>query len=261
MESKGLAKQQIFGELEVRALPTKEEAGREGAQLVRRLIQEAVEQRGTANVVLATGNSQLPFLKALISLPDIEWERVRIFHLDEYVGISDTHPASFVKYVRENVVNLVNPLSFYPIRGDATDPATVCSEYEALLREHPVDVCCLGIGENGHIAFNEPHDADFEDEKWVRIIALDDKSRSQQVGEGHFASVEEVPKEAITLTIPPLLAAKNIVVQVPEGRKAPAVRRTLHGPISTECPASILRTCSHARLFLDADSAAEITWG
>lgn len=247
-----------FDKLEVRIFPDAEGAGKDGAELVRTLLQGAIAQKGEANVILATGNSQLPFLRALVGLSGIEWNRVRIFHMDEYIGISDTHSASFVKYIREKVVDLVRPLEFFPIKGDTGDPDGVCREYEALLRAHPADVSCMGIGENGHLAFNEPYDADFNDERWVKRIRLDEKSRAQQVGEGHFASLADVPQEAITLTIPALLAAKRVVLQVPEARKANAVREALHGPISNACPASILRTCSHARLYLDAAAAGEL---
>lgn len=247
-----------FDQLHVEIFPDQEAAGRAGAEYVRGRLQEAIAQKGDANLILATGNSQLAFLRALCALPGIEWNKVRIFHMDEYVGISAAHPASFVRYIQEKVVDLVHPLAFYPIKADTGDPQAVCDEYEKLLREYPADVCCMGIGENGHLAFNEPHDADFEDPRWVRRIALDERSRRQQVGEGHFATVEEVPKEAITLTIPALLAARHVVVQVPEARKAEAVSRALFGPISNECPASILRTCSHARLYLDRDSGRDI---
>lgn len=247
-----------FDQLEVEIYDDAEAMGRAGAEYVRTLIEQAIAERGSANVILATGNSQLAFLKALCSLQSIEWNKVRIFHMDEYIGISEDHPASFVRYIRERVVNVVHPLAFFPIRGDADDPQAVCDEYEALLREYPADVCCMGIGENGHIAFNEPNAADFNDPRWVRRVTLDERSRAQQVGEGHFPSLDAVPAEAISLTIPALLAARRIVVQVPEARKAEAVRRALLGPVSNACPASILRTCSHARLYLDQDSAREL---
>lgn len=247
-----------FDQLHVEIYPDQDAAGRAGAEYVGSKLQEIIAEKGDANIILATGNSQLAFLRVLCSLPGIEWNKVRIFHMDEYVGISPTHPASFVRYIQEKVVDLVQPLAFFPIRGDTGDPQAVCDEYEKLLKEYPADICCMGIGENGHLAFNEPHDADFEDPKRVRLITLDERSRRQQVGEGHFATIDEVPKEAITLTIPALLAARHVVVQVPEARKAEAVSRALFGPIHNECPASILRTCSHARLYLDRDSGQDV---
>jgi len=245
-------------QLHVAIFPDQEAAGRAQAEYVREKLVEAIREKGDANVILATGNSQLAFLRALCALPGIEWRKVRIFHMDEYVGISDAHPASFVRYIREKVADRVGPLAFYPMRGDAADPQAVCDEYEELLRRYPADLCCMGIGENGHLAFNEPHDANFWDPRWVRRITLDERSRRQQVGEGHFATLDEVPKEAITLTIPALLAARHVVVQVPEARKAEAVNRALFGPISNACPASILRTCAHARLYLDRESGRDV---
>lgn len=247
-----------FDQLEVEIYDDVEAMGRAGAEYVQALLEQAIAERGTANLILATGNSQLAFLNALCRLRSIEWDRVRIFHMDEYIGISEDHPASFVRYIRERVVNIVQPLAFYPIKGDTGDPQAVCDEYEALLREYPADVCCMGIGENGHIAFNEPNVADFNDSRWVRRVKLDERSRLQQVGEGHFPTLDAVPAEAISLTIPALLAARRIVVSVPEARKAEAVRRALLGPVSNACPASILRTCSHARLYLDQESAREL---
>lgn len=245
-------------QLHVEIYPDQEAAGRAEAEYVAGRLREAIREKGETNLILATGNSQLAFLRALCAQPDIDWGKVRIFHMDEYVGISEAHPASFVRYIREKIADLVRPLAFFPIRGDAGDPQAICDEYEELLRRYPADVCCMGIGENAHLAFNEPHDANLWDARWVRRITLDERSRRQQVGEGHFATLDDVPKEAITLTIPALLAARHVAVQVPESRKAEAVGRALFGPISNACPASILRTCSHARLYLDRESGRDV---
>lgn len=247
-----------FDQLEVEIFPDQESMGRTAAEYVGGLLREAINERGSANVILATGNSQLGFLKLLCGDPRIDWGKVRIFHMDEYIGITEDHPASFVRYMRERVADVVHPLAFFPIRGDTGDPQAVCDEYEALLRKYPADVCCMGLGENGHIAFNEPHVANFEDDRWVRRITLDERSRAQQVGEGHFPTLDSVPTEAISLTIPALLSARHLLIQAPEARKADAVRQALLGPVSTACPASILRTCSHARMYLDPESARDL---
>lgn len=231
-------------------------AGRAAARAALQILREAIRQRGEANVILATGNSQLSLMAAFREATDVRWSAVRVFHMDEYLGVPGTHPASFVRYMRDQLVDAVQPLAFFPIRGDGQDPEEECRRYEALLRQYPADLCCLGIGENGHLAFNEPGAADFHDSRWVRVITLDERSRRQQVGEGHFPHLDAVPRQAITLTIPALLSARRVIVTAPEARKAQAVREALLGPVSNACPASILRTCDHAELFLDRDSAA-----
>src|SRR5207244_199518 len=206
---------------------------------------------------LATGNSQLDFLAAL-STEDVDWSRVTCFHMDEYVGMAADHPASFRRYLRERVDERMHPRVFHYIDGDAPDPEAECARYAALLSEHPVDLVCLGIGENGHLAFNDPPVADFDDPLDVKVVALDDTCRRQQVGEGHFGSVDVVPSNAITVTIPALLRSRVVLAIVPEARKRDPVRRALTGPVDTSCPASILRTKPHATLYLDEDSAAGI---
>ena len=212
-----------------------------------------------ASVILATGNSQLTFLKALRTAP-VEWSKVNIFHMDEYIGLDRAHPASFPLFLKLNILDCIQPRAFFPIPPSTHQNAQeVCKDYEELLRSYPVDLCALGIGENGHLAFNDPPFADFTDSCWVKIVKLDDASRLQQVGEGHFKNIDEVPTHAITLTIPALLAARHVLVVVPEARKADAVYRSLTGPITADCPGSILRQASHAHLYLDKDSAQKIT--
>jgi glucosamine-6-phosphate deaminase len=219
-------------------------------------LRAALAARGEANVMLATGNSQLAFLVELVKMADIAWERVRAFHMDEYVGLPATHSASFQRYMRERVAARLPVLEFNYLQGDAPDPEAEAARYEALLRAHPLDLCCAGIGENGHLAFNDPPVADFEDAHDVKIVELEPESRNQQVGEGHFATVADVPTHAITVTIAALLRARRLLVIVPEARKAKAVRTALYGPISTACPASILRRQGHATLYLDPESSA-----
>lgn len=219
-------------------------------------LQRAIDARGEASMMLATGNSQVEFLAALAESGGVAWERVRGFHLDEYVGLPATHPASFRSYMRERVVTRLPLKEFHFLAGDTGDPEAEAARYEALLRAHPIDLCCCGIGENGHLAFNDPPVADFDDPRAVKVVELDLASRRQQVGEGHFASVDDVPARAITVTIPALLRARRVLAIVPESRKAMPVRAALEGPITTACPASVLRRCAHATLYLDAESAA-----
>jgi len=222
-------------------------------------LRAAVATRGEANVMLATGNSQLAFLAALIELDGIAWHRVRAFHMDEYVDLPPSHPASFQRYMRELVAAQLPFMEFNYLTGDTGDPDAEAARYEALLRAHPLDLCCCGIGENGHLAFNDPPVADFDDPRDVKIVALEAASRRQQVGEGHFPSFEDVPMRAITVTIPALLRAGTVLAIVPEARKARPVHDALHGPITTGCPASTLRRQANATLYLDPESAALLT--
>lgn len=219
------------------------------------IIQRAVRERGVANVILATGNSQLAFLVALREDKGILWSKVNIFHMDEYIGIDPNHPASFPLFLYRHLLDFVTPRAFFPVPAQEKDIEAACKNYEQLLRGHPADLCALGFGENGHLAFNDPPFADFDDPVWVKVVKLAEASRRQQVGEGHFSTMEQVPTHAMTLTIPALLAAKRVLAIVPEARKADAVYRALREPISEACPGSILRRASHAHLFLDRDSA------
>ena len=223
-----------------------------------RSLRGAVDARGEANVLLATGNSQLVFLDELMRIPGIAWDRVRAFHMDEYVGLPPSHSASFQRYMRERVAARAPFLEFHYLTGDAPDPQAEADRYAALLRANPLDMCCAGIGENGHLAFNDPPVADFDDPLDVKIVALEPASRSQQVGEGHFASIDDVPTHAMTVTVPALLRAGRLLVIVPEARKADAVHDALYGPVSTACPASVLRRCANATLFLDDASSARL---
>lgn len=229
--------------------------GQAAGQRAVEILQAAVAARGHANLVLATGNSQLTFLQALDQLPGVDWGKIQVFHMDEYAGMKPDHPASFRRFLREKIIDRVHPADFHGIAGDAADLQAECSRYAALLQDHPADLCCLGIGENGHLAFNDPPYADFSDPAWVKIVRLDEKSRRQQVGEGHFPALEDVPTHALTMTIPALLAAKAMLCIVPEARKAQAVRSALNEPLTETCPASLLRKAGHCRLYLDAESA------
>ncbi len=244
-------------QLPVSIFETNEQLGQAAAEEASAIIREAVASRGLANIIIATGNSQLTFLTALRQDPQIPWSQVNVFHMDEYIGLAPGHPASFPLFLQRHLLDYVTPYAFYPVPGDAADSADACKEYEAALRAHPADLCALGYGENGHIAFNDPPFADFDDPVWVKVVKLDEVSRRQQVGEGHFKSLDEVPTHAMTLTSPALLAARRMLCIVPEARKAKAVERALLGPITEDCPGSILRRAPHAHLFLDRDSAKE----
>ena len=247
-----------FDALNVHVARDVEQMAREAASEAASVLRAATSARGEANVMLATGNSQLAFLAALVEVPDVAWECVRAFHMDEYVGLPPSHRASFQRYMRERVASLVNPKVFHYLAGDAWLPIKECERYAQLLRAQPIDLCCLGIGENGHLAFNDPLVADFNDNRSVKIVRLDEACKRQQVGEGYFPNLESVPSHALTLTIPALCAAKRMICVVPEKRKAEAVRAALRGPICTDCPASILRRQAQCFLFLDAESASLI---
>jgi len=245
-------------DLEVRVFDGVDDMANAAAADAAAAIRSAVDQRNRANVMFASGNSQLSFLDALMARPDVEWSKVTGFHMDEYVGMDADHPASFARYMRERIVERAQPGEFHFVDGTNSAPRE-CARYAALLRAHPLDLCCLGIGENGHLAFNDPPFADFDDELDVKEVSLDDASRRQQVGEGHFATIQDVPLTALTVTIPALLRAARVLVVVPENRKADAVRRTLEEPIATSCPASVLRRTPHATLYLDDASASNIS--
>jgi glucosamine-6-phosphate deaminase len=220
-------------------------------------LQKAVEQKNKANLILATGASQFGFLKHL-QQQEIEWDKVKVFHLDEYKNLPESHPASFRKYLKERILDAVKPYEVHFLNGDASDIDAEMTRYEELLKTNPVDVACIGIGENGHIAFNDPPVADFNDPKWVKAVALDEDCRNQQLGEGWFSTFNEVPTYALTLTIPAIMSCKTISCVVPDGRKANAVYHALHKPITTKCPATILRKHPDAALYLDKYSASKI---
>ncbi len=243
-------------ELMVQIYKTDAEMAQEVAEIVHQYLQNLLQQQKTAAVLLATGNSQLKFLDALISLGGVDWSRIILFHLDEYLGISAEHSASFRRYLRERVEQRVNPLQFHYIEGDALQPLAECDRYTKLLQAQPIDLCCLGVGENGHLAFNDPSVANFHDPDSVKLVKLDTVNRQQQVNTGNFANVENVPQYAFTVTIPLICAAKKIICLAPELRKANVVKQMLHSAITTDCPVSILRQQPQATLFLDVNSAS-----
>jgi glucosamine-6-phosphate deaminase len=247
------------GSLNVCVYETKEILGREAAREAERLIQDVIRKRGKARLLMAAANSQLEMAENLTKIPGIDWNCVEMFHLDEYVGLALEHPASFGGFVKRNFVDKVHPAAVHYMTGDAANKLEECQRYAGLLTAAPIDVSFLGIGENGHIAFNDPHEADFFDPEVVRVVTLDERCRLQQVGEGHFPNLSSVPGEGFTITCPALLTASQIICCVPGAHKAEAVRNSLEGPISTACPASILRSHPNAKLFLDVLSASMLT--
>jgi glucosamine-6-phosphate deaminase len=241
-------------QMPVLVFDSNEALGARAADDLAEILCQTIGERGLASIILATGNSQLKFMEALRVKTDIDWSKVIVFHMDEYLGMSDTHPASFPLYIREKLTDHVQPRAFYAMRGDAPDVEAELARYAGLLAHYPPDACVLGIGENGHLAFNDPP-ADFETQAVIHVVELDERCRGQQVGEGHFATLEDVPPRALSLTVPALLAPAHVLAVVPEPRKAEAVRAALYGPVSPACPASILRTQAHVTLYLDRDSA------
>jgi|tagenome__1003787_1003787.scaffolds.fasta_scaffold20980810_3 glucosamine-6-phosphate deaminase len=220
------------------------------------LITQAVKGKGSAQVIAATGNSQKAFIDRLVIEKGVPWDRVTLFHMDEYVGIGDTHPASFRLWIRTRIEQRVHPKAAHYIEGDASNVDAEAERYANLLLSDEIDLAFVGIGENGHIAFNDPPIADFKDPKTVKCVALDEACKRQQAGEGHFESIAAVPDKAITITCPGLFRAKAWVTVVPDQRKAEAVKAALEGPITTKCPASIIRTHPNASIYLDRHSAS-----
>lgn len=221
------------------------------------VIRKAISEKGSARITAATGASQFEFLDVLTALPDIDWKRVEMFHLDEYIGLPLSHPASFRGYLLKRLINKAGISDYHLLDGE-TDPIAVAREVGSILANSPIDVAFVGIGENGHLAFNDPP-ADFETTDPYLIVNLDDACRRQQLGEGWFATFADVPRTALTMSVRQILKAREIICIVPDARKARAVAACLEGEISPNAPASILRTHSRCTVYLDNDSAALLT--
>ena len=246
------------GSLKLEIHPDGEAAGAAAASAVAKHLQQLKTTRKSIGAIFATGASQLKLLRALTSIPNLPWDQINGFHLDEYVGIDENNPASFRRYLRENLTQRVKLGNFHEINGSSADPELVCREYAKELKEADPQICLLGFGENGHLAFNDPGEADFNDPKDVKVVHLDTVCRQQQAAEGWFKSLQDVPERAITVTIPALFRVPKLILTVPGKRKAAITRRVLTEPISPDCPATILRTHSDATVFLDRESAAEL---
>jgi glucosamine-6-phosphate deaminase len=226
------------------------------ADCAARAVRDAVTANGQANIVLATGASQFGMLQHLVGAEGIDWSRVVMFHLDEYIGLHPDHPASFRRYLQERFVDKVRPLkAVHFVQGDAPDPAAECRRLGELIQAHPIDMACVGIGENGHLAFNDPP-ADFETQEPYIVVQLDLRCRQQQLGEGWFETLEQVPSRAISMSIQQIMKSRRIAVTVPDRRKARAVKDALEGPVSPLCPASILRCHEDCSIFLDFAAAS-----
>lgn len=235
---------------------TKEELGKQSAQLTAKLIAEAIEKNGTARILLSTGASQFPFFDEIVKLP-VDWSKVEMFHLDEYVGIANDHPASFHLYLKQRFVDKVHPYRYHLIDGKK-DPDETIAELTALLDERPVDVGLIGIGENAHIAFNDPP-ADFADKRAYKVVTLAERCLEQQIGEGWFKNKEECFKQAISMTCDRIMQCKHIISVVPYKVKAQAVYDTLANDLTNEVPATLLKQHEDFYLYCDADSAAMLT--
>ena len=245
--------------MRIRVFPDQTSLARAAASEAASRLRDAIATFGQARIVAATGMSQVAFLDALTHEPDVDWSRIEMFHLDEYVGLPPDHPASFRKYLRERLIGPTGMGRCHLLAGDG-NAGEVCRTVGRDLAARPPDVAFVGIGENGHLAFNDPP-ADFETEEPYLIVRLDEACRRQQVGEGWFQAIDDVPERAITMSVRQILKARAIIAVVPEARKAPAVQRCLEGEISPDAPASILRTHPDVSLFLDVDSAKLLTTG
>ncbi len=242
--------------LRVEVYPSEDAMAVAAARDVRLWLQDLLSRQESVAAIFASATSQIRFLRQLTAAEGIRWEQVTLFHMDEYLGIEDSHPASFRRFMREHMAAKLAVDEFHTLTGDAEEPLKECQRYAELLSAREVDLCCLGIGENGHIAFNDPPVADFEDPFDVKLVKLDEPCRQQQVGEGCFPSLAAVPQYAFTLTVPTLCRARRLFCVVPEKRKAEAVKQALREPVSERCPASALRRHKNATLYLDAASAS-----
>ena len=242
--------------MSVHVLETRELMGTRAALHAADLIRQAIDDHGHARLIFSAASSQLPMLDTLVAAPGIAWTQVVAFHVDEYLGLPSTHAQSFAGWFKRHVVDRVRPGTAHYLAGDASDIVVECRRYADLLAEAPIDISFLGFGENGHIGFNDPHEADFNDPFPVRAVTLDEACRLQQVHEAQWLGLAEVPDRGVTLTCPTLVNADHIICCVPGEWKAQAVRDALEGPVSHTCPGSLLRTHPRAHIYLDLDSAA-----
>ncbi|QRR02195.1 glucosamine-6-phosphate deaminase [Dyadobacter sandarakinus] len=242
-------------QLEIRIFETRKEMGEAAAVTVAGKIRELQSGKEFINIIFASAPSQNEFLAALKQEPGIAWERINAFHMDEYVGLPADAPQTFGNFLKVNLFDFVPMHSIHYLDGNATDPEKECARYAGLLEQYPTDIVCLGIGENGHLAFNDPHVAFFDDPLTVKIVELDDACRNQQVNDGCFRTFGEVPATALTLTIPTLLKAKYAYAMVPGPNKAQAIYNTLNEEIQQDYPATILRMHPNAVLFIDKASS------
>ena len=240
----------------VRIFPDRREMGISAAADAATVMRQLLLHQQYLNIIFAAAPSQNEFLEALCAERDVDWKRVNAFHMDEYINLPDDAPQRFGNFLKERIFEKLPFRSVHYLNGNSPDPEQECKRYSSLLLQHPVDMVCMGIGENGHIAFNDPHVARFDDPALVKIVDLDETCRMQQVNDGCFSTVDEVPKHALTLTIPALMNGKYLFCMVPAKTKARAVYHTISDPVSEAVPATRLRTHEHATLYVDADSAS-----
>lgn len=248
--------------MKIEILDTKKDLGIKSGLDAAASIKQAIEVQGSANIILATGASQFETLKNLVEGNGIDWSKVVMFHLDEYVGMPPTHPASFRKYLKERFVEKVPDLrAVHFIDGDGIDPIKECNRLNRIISNHPIHVALVGIGENGHLAFNDPP-ADFDTDDPYIVVQLDEACRKQQLGEGWFDTLNDVPGKAISMSVRQIMKSEKIICSVPDQRKARAVRECLEGEVSNLCPASILQNHENCTIYLDTESASLLTrWG
>jgi glucosamine-6-phosphate deaminase len=239
--------------MEIIIFETKEELGKAAAKKSAEIIRKAISENGKANIIVATGASQFELLNELVK-EDIDWSVVTAFHLDEYVGLPESHPASFRKFLKERFVDLVSPKEFIYVNGES-DPYEECIRLGKLISQHPMDIAFVGIGENGHLAFNDPP-ADFETEEPYLVVNLDEACRRQQLGEGWFPTFEDVPQRAISMSVRQIMKTKTLICCVPDKRKAKAVYDTLNCEISPDFPASVMRNHPDTILFMDKEASS-----
>jgi glucosamine-6-phosphate deaminase len=240
--------------MEIIIATSKHDLGRQAAIKGTSLIKKAIMEHGKANIIVATGASQFEMLAELVK-QDVDWSVVTAFHLDEYIGIPVSHPASFRKYLKERFVDLVCPKEFHYVNGDSGDPESECVRLGNIISKNPIDVAFVGIGENSHLAFNDPP-ADFDTEAAYIVVNLDEACRRQQMGEGWFDTFEDVPAQAISMSIKQIMKSKNIICSVPDERKAWAVKQAVKSDVSNSCPASILQNHAATWLYLDEKSSS-----
>jgi len=245
------------GSLRIQAYETRMEMGENAAVDAADRLKRIIGEKGMANAVFAAAPSQNEFLASLLR-QDVDWVKVRAFHMDEYIGLTEDAPQGFGNFLKEAIFDIVDFGEIYYLNGQAPDPETECERYAGLLETYPPDIVFLGIGENGHLAFNDPGVADFSDPLKVKVVALDDVCRNQQVNDGCFASLDDVPKSALTLTMSALMDIPDAIAVVPGKTKKDAVTKTVRGPITTGCPASVLQKHENAVLYLDRESAADL---
>ncbi len=238
---------------------TKDEMAAAAASSVVQAIKHAIRTKGQANIVLGTGTSQYEMFQHLVASKGVDWFKVVMFHLDEYVGLEPGHPAALRTYLMKNFVDKVAPLrAMYLVKGEAPDPVQECKRLAVLIEAHPIDVACIGFGENGHVAFNDPP-ADFATEDPYIIVQLDERCRRQQVNEGWFKSLQQVPPRAISMSVRQILKSQQLVATVPDLRKAEAVKNALEGPVTPQCPASIVQQHENCFVFLDEPAASRLS--